>query len=258
MSESSRRTPAGAADSGVQVSPFRTLRGRDGARILASSSVFSDLDPGELQAVAADGTILRVRRGEVLTRHGEMVDSLVVIGSGRLKAVMPAADSLPGLMLGVFGPGDMIGEIGLFGDVPRIGSHIAVVDSTVLVLPKDVVLALADRRPPVLKKVLELVCRKFTLAADPGLWLRAYDLPLRFLRRLQHLVERDAVADGDGLRIHHGLSQQELADSIASSREALNRLMSDWKEAGLIDYGRGFIVVRDPARIAKLLPGSFP
>lgn len=259
MSEASRRNSSAAGGPVVpaaSVSPFRTLRGREGARILSASPVFAGLDAGELEAVAARSTIRRFSRGEALTTHGGSVDWLIVIGKGRIKAVVPGTATTPELLLGVFLPGDVIGEIGIFENVPRVGSHIAVVESEVLLVPKDELLALLDRRPLVSRRLLEAVCTKLRLAVDLGLGLRSLDLPSRFYRRLLYLAKGDSLRDENGLRIQHGLSQQELADSIAASRETLNRLMGEWKDAGLITYGRGYLVIRDPDAMARLLPDA--
>jgi CRP-like cAMP-binding protein len=46
------------------------------------------------------------------------------------------------------------------------------------------------------------------------------------------------------------LSQTELSMLIASTREAVNKQLATWREAGLLDMKAGHIVIRRPAALA--------
>lgn len=223
-------------------------------RLLSRSPVFEGLPPEERERLAAVSVYRRIPHGEALTRHGDQVTFLIVIGRGSLKASMPTAVPGSEFLAGIFAEGDVIGEIGIFENRPRVGNHIAVTDTEVLLIPKAELLALIERRPEIATRLIQAVCAKLRLAIDLGLALHSHDFPSRFYLRLLHLSRTGSRREGDGFRIHHGLSQRELADSIATSRESLNRLMAEWKQAGLIDFGRGFIVIRDPVALAEALP----
>ena len=69
--------------------------------------------------------------------------------------------------------------------------------------------------------------RKTTALAEDTVFLA---LPMRLSRMLQDLAELFGRDDPNGVRIEHGLSQQELAESVGSSREAVNRLLSGWQQ----------------------------
>lgn len=232
-------------------------RVRVATRLLSDSRVFDVLPKEEIERVAARSLYRRLRRGQALTKHGDSVESLIVIGKGCLKAVLPSPEPKSEFLLGTFVRGDVIREIGLFENVPRVGSHLAVIETEVLLVPKTVFFELIEHRPAVARRLLEAVAKKLRLAMELGLALHSLGFPGRFHARLLDLARHGSRPTGDGLRIDHGLSQRELADSIASSREALNRLMTDWKHSGLIDYGRGFVVIRDLKALAAVLPPSF-
>jgi CRP/FNR family cyclic AMP-dependent transcriptional regulator len=251
-SRSPAPAPADAVESGAMHTPG--VRVRVGMRILSRSRVFEVLPPEELERVAGRSVFRRLRRGEPLTRHGDRGNSLIVVGKGRLKVVLPSAEPGSEFLVGTFVAGDVIGEIRLFENVPRVGSHVAVIETEVLLVPKTELLALIDRRPVVAIRLLEAVAGKLRLAVELGQALHSLGLPGRFYGRLRDLSRSGSCREGDGLRINHGLSQRELADSIAASREALNRLMSAWKQSGFIDFGRGFVVIHDPEALAQALP----
>ena len=223
-------------------------------RILSRSPVFESIPPEEKERLAALSVYRRLRHGEALTRHGDQVTFLIVIGRGCLKVSLPTANPGTEFLAGIFGEGDVIGEIGIFENLPRVGNHIATADTEVLLVPKADLLALLDRQPEVATRLIRAVCTKLRLSIDLGLALHSHDFPSRFYLRLLDLSRTVSRRDSDGFRIQHGLSQKELADSIATSRESLNRLMTEWKHAGLLDYGRGFVVIRDAVALAEALP----
>ena len=53
------------------------------------------------------------------------------------------------------------------------------------------------------------------------------------------------------MRIEHQLSQQELGERVGLTRVSINRMLSAWRDRGLIEDGRGYIVVRDMARLEE-------
>lgn len=219
-------------------------------RILSRSPVFQAIPPAEKERIAALSVYRLLPNGEALTRHGDEVTFLIVVGRGSLKVSLPTADPGTDFLAGTFVEGDVIGEIGIFENLPRVGSHIAIANTEVLLVPKAEVLALVSRRPEAAVRLIRAVCTKLRLAIDLGLALHSHDFPSRFYLRLLYLSRSGSRHESGGFRIQHGLSQKELADSIATSRESLNRLLAEWKQAGFIDYGRGFVVIRDAAALA--------
>jgi CRP/FNR family transcriptional regulator len=64
-----------------------------------------------------------------------------------------------------------------------------------------------------------------------------------------------AVHADDGTLIAR-VSQQELADAIASGREVVSRAIRELQQAGLVSSTHSVIVVRDPVRLSHEVSGS--
>lgn len=222
--------------------------------ILSRSRIFQDLPPGELDRLCARSNYQRYRRGASIVRNGDHRDALIVVGRGRVKAGLasPVADGE--LLVGLLRPGQVFGETVVVDHHAKTMTAVALTDTEVVFVPRVELLAAIDRRPAIALGLLESVCDKLHEAVDMSLGIRFLDVQSRFYRRLQHLGRHDARRDDDGVRIHHALSQRELADSIGVSREALNKLFGEWKRAGLVIYGRGYVIVKDPAALALRLP----
>ena len=222
--------------------------------ILSRSRVFQKLPSGDLERLAPRCAYERFRRGSTIARFGESTNSLMVVGRGRVKGTIPSPDGDGEFIVSLFWPGDVFGEVAFFDNRLRAGTAVAVTECEVLFVPRTELFAMMERRPTVAIRLAESVCDKLRIALELSLSMRFLDVPSRFYRRLVHLGRFDSRPDGAGVRIHHGLSQRELADSIGASREALNKLFGEWKRAGLLDHGRGYVVVRDPAALAMRLP----
>lgn len=227
------------------------IQAASGASILRSAPAFQSVPLPELERLAARCTLQRFRRGAHVMRRGAPGESLLVVGRGRLKATLASPTADGEFLCGMFWPGDTFGELSIFGPRQRPVSATALTDCEILFVPREHLLALLERRPAVIVRLIEQLCDRLRNTIDMNMGLRYLDLHTRLYQRLLLLSRHDTHVETGGIRIQHGLSQQELADSIGASREGLNKLLSEWKKAGLIETGRGYTTVLDPAGLAS-------
>ncbi|HXC50771.1 MAG TPA: Crp/Fnr family transcriptional regulator [Candidatus Limnocylindrales bacterium] len=224
--------------------------------ILAMSPVFQAAPSSDLERLAPRCLWERYRKGAEIIRRGAPGDSLGVVGKGRVKVVLPSPDGEAEFIIAMFWPGDVFGEIAAFEQPAYVASTIAITETEIAFVPRVELIALLERRPAVAIRLLEAVSSKLRTACDLSLSMRFLDVPSRFYQRLLYLARFESQRTGSSLVIQHGLSQQELADSIGASREALNKVISDWKKAGLIEWGRGHVIVHDPSLLAERMPAA--
>ena len=224
--------------------------------ILARSRVFRAATTADLERLAPLCICERYRRGAKIVRRGSAGEALAVVGRGKVKATLPSPNAEGEFVIAMFWPGDVFGEVAVFDRQARTINAVAVNDSEVVFVPRVELLSLLERRPQVAVRLIESLCEKLRTALDLSLSMRFLDVPSRLYQRFLYLGRYDARRDGDGVRIHHGLSQQELADSIGATREAQNKVLADWKRAGLPEWGRGFVLGHDPAMLAQRIPPS--
>jgi len=222
--------------------------------ILSMAPVFQAAPSADLERLAPRCRCERYRRGAEIVRRGSPGDSLGVLGRGRIKSLLPSPDGEAEFIISMCWPGDVFGEIAAFEQTSYAVSSVAITECEVVFVSRTELLPLLERRPAVAIRLLEAMSAKLRVAYDLSVSMRFLDVPSRFYQRILHLARFDTRHDGAAVRIQHGLSQQELADSIGASREALNKVISDWKRAGLIEWGRGYIIVCDPATLAQRIP----
>jgi CRP-like cAMP-binding protein len=52
------------------------------------------------------------------------------------------------------------------------------------------------------------------------------------------------------------LSQEELAQMLGVTREIVSRQLAIWREAGVVEIGRGWIKVRDGEALDRIVDGG--
>ena len=82
--------------------------------------------------------------------------------------------------------------------------------------------------------------------------LALFDLPARLARVLLKLAGDYGRPGAGGTRIDMKLSQRDLSNLVASSRESVNKQLRAWRETGVVDMADGFIVLCEPAELTRL------
>lgn len=219
-----------------------------------------------LFAGASETTLARVGRlarrrtypaGQRIFRAGDPSALLLVVETGRV-AVSSLSEDGNELMLNIIDPVEVVGELGLLDGGPRSANVTALRDTRGLLLARDDLLPVLETEPHVAQAMLLLVCgrlRQTTSFLEDAL---LESMEMRLLHRLQALarVYGHADADGGSVRIDHGLSQQEIAESIGTSRVTVNKLLNSWRNRGLVDIGRGFVVIHGMAGLEASLRSS--
>ena len=143
------------------------------------------------------------------------------------------------LTLNVLGPGEFFGEIALLDGKGRSATALARDACELLFISRSDFLGFFSQRPQAMIGIIELLCARLRLATDHAADTAFLDLSRRLAKRLVWLL--DGAPPPAALRISHA----ELASMLGVSRERVTRQLSAWSGKGILDQGRGRIVVRD-------------
>jgi predicted acylesterase/phospholipase RssA/CRP-like cAMP-binding protein len=102
--------------------------------VLAESTLFADLAPAALDALAAIATPLNLNSGERLFAEGDPAEHLYIVATGRLRVTV--GDTVTGYA----GRLEPIGEIGLLSGEARIATVYAIRDSLLIQIRNDLLL----------------------------------------------------------------------------------------------------------------------
>ena len=195
------------------------------------------LPPALLDALAPHGQIRKFPAHAILINEGDTTDSLYIVLAGRVKTYT-SSDNGREVVLADYSAGEYFGELSLDG-AKRSASIKAVEACTCRVVQGS-----------------EL--RKF-LADHPDFALHLTHKLIRMVRRLTEQIRSVALQDvygrmvrvlmelsepaGDQRVITRKLTQQDIADRVGATREAVNRVMKELIAGGYVMQRDGQIVI---------------
>ncbi|HYD49255.1 MAG TPA: Crp/Fnr family transcriptional regulator [Terriglobales bacterium] len=228
----------------------------DTVRDLVLSNAFLRVFPDELLARLEKASVRRrYAESDKVIRRGEPPHALYCVAKGQLK-VLGIGGRGREFVLTYLGPGQWFGEMSIFDNLPRTHDVVAKVESEILVVPRQELLAIFDENPKLYRHFAELLCRKlrllFAVIEDTGL----LGLGGRLAKRLLGVADEHGEITRDGIAIKLHLPHEELARLLGASREAISRHLKSWEQSGWVDLGYGRIVIKDRPALEQLIADS--
>jgi len=213
-------------------------------------SLFAGLDDASWQSLRSRLKESDFARGAVIFAEGDSGGELHVILSGKVKISRAAADGRENL-LAVLGPGDLFGELSLFNPGPRTANAAAVTDVQLATFAHDDLRPVIVEQPDIAAELLRVLAERLRQTNDAMADLVFTDVPGRVAKALLSLAERFGETDGDGVRVHHDLTQEELAQLVGASRETVNKALSDFASRGWLRVDARAVVLMDVERLRR-------
>ena len=213
--------------------------------LLRSTRLFSVMPDDALEHVASVAVSRKFPGGTTIFREGDTGESCYVIRSGHARAVGEHPDGRT-ITLATFGPGDLFGELSLFDSESR--------SATVETLDEVEALAIlgSDLKPLVGELGLALaasLARRLRLANDRIARRSFQTVQGRVAAALEELIEKARSEGAEAGPIKLVTTQTEIAQLAGTSRESASRFLAELARSGILEQGRGNIVVRDPGAL---------
>lgn len=189
---------------------------------------------------------LRLRRGDLLWRQGDPARHFCWIESGLVKIVRASPEGVE-TILGVFGPGESIGDSAVLEGARYPADAVAASRGAVVTRSPAAGVLTAAGSDPTLAAALRLPLLRHTRALRQKIEVvSAGSVPQRLATLLLDFCERFGVAsprpgsrsaatppEQDWRRLAIALSRIELAALIGARVETTIRILSRWKKSGL-------------------------
>jgi CRP-like cAMP-binding protein len=218
--------------------------------VLTRAGLFQGVEAEAAEALAAGLSYADYTRGEAVFTEGEQGDTLFIVIQGKVKIGRRAADGREN-MLSVMGPSDMFGELSLFDPGPRTATATVLTDARLASLAHSSLRPWINDRPEIAEQLLRVLARRLRRTNDALADLIFTDVPGRVAKALLGLAERFGSEDGDGLRVHHDLTQEELAQLVGASRETVNKALADFSGRGWMRVDSRAVTILDRERLAR-------
>src|SRR6056297_3546315 len=207
-------------------------------------------------AIAAHGRRRTYDAGQMVFAEGDRSDSGYVCTGGRLR-VFVTTPSGQELLLGIKVPGDEFGELSALDGRPRSAGVTALEPSDVVELRRRRFVELLEAHPGFSVEICQNLSAQLRLSNDRLVSRTADSATVRTGRLLVELaslvMRHGGGTDGrhDGLAVP--ITQHDLADWVGATRECVARALGGFRREGLVETGRGRIVVLDVAGLDRRL-----
>ena len=214
--------------------------------MLRQVPLFAGLTDPELEAPAAWLRKRTFGKGVFIFHKDSPGQSLYLIESGRVR-IFILSESGQEISLNVYGAGEVIGELGFLDSQPRSASAVALEPTVVFALRREDFFQHLEDHPRLAVRLLEVMAARLRYTTAYVESLAFLDVNGRVAMRLLELGDRFGVQSprGAGLELDLGLTQAELASWVASSRETVNKVLSTFRDQGLIELVGQRITILD-------------
>lgn len=213
--------------------------------------IFSGLkekDQKKIHALAIEKT---VRKGEYVFLRGTFGKVLYILVDGLIKIEQPTERGKV-KTLSLLGPGECFGEMAIITNLPRSASALALEDSRLFMLKREVFISHLQNHPEVSLRIIEVLCQRLTEANEQIKSLSYDNVSARLANHLVSLAEKFGETEGGSWRIRIRLTHQELADLVGGTREIVTRTLKLFADEGSVEVDANRTIwIRDSQKLAQ-------
>lgn len=193
---------------------------------------------------------VQLSAGDTLFEEGDEGEALYAVVSGALEISVLSSDGRK-LVLDVMRAGELFGEIALFDPGARTASVAALEATQLRRIANADLLARLREEPDIGEDMLRLAGRRMR-----GMTLQIGDqvfLPVssRLARKLLYLTNAQPEKTLE-------MSQAQLGEFVGATREAVSKILSEWRRNDLVTVSRSGVQIKDRAALARIAdPAAF-
>lgn len=192
-----------------------------------------------------------LRRATSLFSQGQAADSLYLIDEGMVKLTR-SNPSMGRIILGIFGPGMVVGEETLLED-PAAAYYAdaeVLTPSTVIRVPREVLSRILAHDVQLASTLFSAIIQQKVSLAEKVELLCLHDVEFRILHYLAQLSSLVPPSlDGEGHQLP--ITQLELADLIGATRETTSTTLNQLERRGLVKLSRRLLTIPSPRALQE-------
>jgi CRP-like cAMP-binding protein len=198
-----------------------------------------------LNDLAKDRKVKTYKKKTGIYMEGELPNNLYFVKSGNVKSFRTNADGKE-LIISLYKEGDFFGYEAILENSNYGESAMALEDSELTVIPRHDFLTLLHGHPEISRTFVSMLCKKIAEKEAQLLNLAYNSVRQRTaeaLLKIHTLKEKDLVS----------ISRDDLAKMVGTASESVIRVLSDFREEGIISIDGGKINVLHPHKLEQVV-----
>ncbi|WP_448104474.1 response regulator [Pedobacter panaciterrae] len=199
----------------------------------------------ELKELIASRKIKHIKKKQVLFYEGDRPQGLYLVMEGSIKTSKRSLDGRQ-LITSLYKPDDYIGLDSLLLEEPFTETAEATEDTSLCLLPKELILSLLNKYPEVSRQFIKILSQDIHQKEEQLLEL-AY---LSVRKRIAQVLIRLSTKSPSATLLT--ISRDELAELAGVALETVSRTLSEFREEGLIEKKGNQLELADMNRLMTL------
>lgn len=209
----------------------------------------------ELNSISRDYNLQKYNKNDLIFMEGSTANSLCFVQSGVVKTYKTSEDG-KNLVTGLHGPGTFFGQLSLLAnDGLYIESASAIDNVEIYKIPKVDFITLLFENKDVSSKFIKLISNDLIEVQEQLIYMAFATVRQKVAKVLLDLHEKSDLTEkfSNGISI----SREDLAGIIGTAVETAIRMLTEFKEEGLIAIGQGKkIIIQDEKALRELISGD--
>lgn len=219
-------------------------QGYDVVAVIARSPWFQGLPDAAHQQLAAAARVRSYKKGGYLFAAGEVSSNVYCVLQGRIRLLITSALGQEFAITDLH-PEAWLGEQFIATEFRTALNALISEPATVLVVPCNVLVEVGESHPQMYQKLFVE-----TMQRSRGIYrllsgMAFYPLKSRLAGWLLQLVNEHGQESDAGVTLDVNLSQNDLAQLSLGSRQRVNKILSEWREQGIIELQNNRYLIRN-------------
>ncbi|MGH1481233.1 MAG: Crp/Fnr family transcriptional regulator [Geminicoccales bacterium] len=216
----------------------------DRRAMLAQHFLLAQLDDSALDSLLAVASERQFTNNQVIFQKGDPGTSMMAVLNGRVRIGAYSEDGRE-IILNMIEPGQLFGEIALLDGKERSADATAMGKTTLLVLDRRDFIPFLEQNPKIMIRLFDVLCDRVRQTSEMVESIAFLDFGARLAKLLLQMAENYGQQNDRGLLINLRISQSDIGNLIASTRESVNRQLNAWVQDEIIALDQGKIVILD-------------
>ncbi len=217
---------------------------------LENFNLLSGLDEDNMKKLSEITTMQNIGKNQPIYFAKEPSSSIFFLKNGRVKLTRNSTDGKE-MILGIINKGEVFGELAYLDKEERTDYAIAMDEVLICAINIEEFKKFVDKNPDMnlrLNKLIGLRLRRYTEKIED---LVFKDSAQRIVAFILRLAEDNGKKLGDEIFIKPFLKHQEIAELTACSRQTVNAVLQELREAGDIEFDRKKLVIKNESGLKK-------
>lgn len=220
--------------------------------VLTVEPLLTRLHEQDLNLLIATAKQLRKKKGQIIFLEGRPADYLYFIQQGEIRVFKKMKYNRE-ITIFTRGKDDGFGEIGIFSSENYSNSAIAVSDSVILSIHKEVIESILASNGALCLQFMKWVAESLEASTAQARDFLAFGSEGAIASVFLRYVNMHGTVTTEGVRIMKPVMIQDISKYIGISRETVSRIVNNWKQKGIIDNDNKYFLVKNIDYLQSML-----